>query len=240
MGEPERDSTASPLGGTVRRSPILVTLTALLTALAAVFLTAPAASAAPTVVRGGDTLYGDSGIRCTVAFNARGGSTYYGILAGHCARTSTTWYADSARTVPVGTTAGYSFPGNDYGLVRYTNTTLSYSGEINLGGGVVRDITGAAAPRVGQSVCHLGQSSGMRCGTVTSLNATVNYGGGDIVYGLIQTNICSEAGDAGGPAFSGTTALGLILGGSGNCASGGTTFHQPITEVLAAYGLTLY
>ncbi|MEV0695845.1 S1 family peptidase, partial [Streptomyces sp. NPDC050388] len=127
----------------MRRSPILVTLTAVLTALAAVFLTAPAASAAPTAVRGGDTLYGNGGARCTVAFNALGGSTYYGILAGHCAGTSTTWYADSARTVPVGTTAGYSFPRNDYGLVRYTNTALSYPGEINLGGGVVRDITGA-------------------------------------------------------------------------------------------------
>ncbi|MGJ3561988.1 S1 family peptidase [Streptomyces sp. INA 01156] len=178
--------------------------------------------------------------RCTVSFNALGGSTYYGILAGHCAGTSTTWYADSSRTVPVGTTAGYSFPGNDYGLVRYTNTALSYPGEINLGGGVVRDITGAAAPRIGQSVCHLGRSSGMHCGMVTGLNVTVNYGGGDIVYGLLKANVCSEAGDTGGPAFSGTTALGLISGGSGNCTSGGTTFHQPITEVLAAYGLTLY
>lgn len=224
----------------MRRSPILVTLTAVLTALAAVFLTAPVASAAPTAVRGGDTLYGNGGARCTVTFNALGGSTYYGILAGHCAGTSTTWYADSARTVPVGTTAGYSFPGSDYGLVRYTNTALSYPGEINLGGGVVRDITGAAAPRIGQSVCHLGRSSGMHCGMVTGLNVTVNYGGGNIVYGLIKTNVCSEAGDTGGPAFSGTTALGLISGGSGNCTSGGTTFHQPITEVLAAYGLTLY
>ncbi|MFH9470369.1 S1 family peptidase [Streptomyces clavifer] len=224
----------------MRRYPILITLAAVLTALAAVFLTAPAASAAPTAVRGGDTLYGNGGARCTVAFNARGGSTYYGILAGRCTSTSTTWYADSARTVPVGTTVGSSFPGNDYGLVRYTNTTLSYPGEINLGGGVVRDITGAATPRIGQSICHLGQSSGMHCGVVTGLNTTVNYGGGDIVYGLMQTNVCSEAGDTGGPAFSGTTALGLISGGSGNCTSGGTTFDQPITEVLSAYGLTLY
>lgn len=80
----------------------------------------------------------------------------------------------------------------------------------------------------------------MHCGVVTRLNATVNYGGGNIVYGLIQTNVCSEAGDTGGPVFSGTTALGLISGGSGNCTSGGTTFDQPITEVLSAYGLTLY
>ncbi|WP_031506745.1 S1 family peptidase [Streptomyces megasporus] len=215
----------------MRRPPLLATLTAILTALAAVFSAAPGASATPIAIRGGDTLYGD-GTRCTVSFNARGGGTYYGIIAGHCAGTGTTWYADAARTVPVGTTAGN-------GLVRYTNTALSYPGEINLGGGAVQDITGAAAPRYGQSVCHLGRSGGLRCGRVTGLNLTINYGG-DIVTGLFRTDACTEAGDAGGPTFSGTTALGVIVGGSGNCSFGGTTFHQPITEFLAAHGLSLY
>ncbi|MEU1394674.1 hypothetical protein ABZ403_01030 [Micromonospora zamorensis] len=30
-----------------------------------------------------------------------------------------------------------------------------------------------------------------------------------------------------------------VIYGSGNCTSGGTTYYQPIAEVLAAYGLTL-
>ncbi|MFD1052612.1 S1 family peptidase, partial [Kibdelosporangium lantanae] len=36
------------------------------------------------------------------------------------------------------------------------------------------------------------------------------------------------------------SAVGVTSGGSGNCSSGGTTFFQPITEPLSAYGLTLY
>ncbi|SEP70324.1 S1 family peptidase [Streptomyces radiopugnans] len=230
----------------MRRPPVPVTVLTALAALAAVLLAAPAALAAPapavpsapTAVRGGDVLYGGDGRRCTVAFNARGGDAYYGLVAGHCAGGATTWYADAARTVPVGTTAGSSFPGDDHGIVRYTNTSLSYPPEVNLGGGAVRSITGAATPRVGQSVCHAGRTSGLRCGTVTAVNITVNYGGG-AVHGLFRSNACSEPGDAGGPAFSGGTALGIIVGGSGNCAYGGGTYYQPVVEVLAAYGLSL-
>ncbi len=35
------------------------------------------------------------------------------------------------------------------------------------------------------------------------------------------------------------TILGILSGGTGNCTAGGTTYYQPIAEVLAAYGLTL-
>ena len=65
-------------------------------------------------------------------------------------------------------------------------------------------------------------------GTVTGLDATVNYGNGDIVNGLIQTDVCAEPGDSGGSLFDGDTALGLTSGGSGDCTSGGETFFQPV------------
>ncbi|MFI8404604.1 serine protease, partial [Streptomyces sp. NPDC085463] len=29
-------------------------------------------------------------------------------------------------------------------------------------------------------------------------------------------------------------------GGSGNCSSGGTTFFQPVTEALSAYGVSVF
>jgi streptogrisin C len=35
------------------------------------------------------------------------------------------------------------------------------------------------------------------------------------------------------------SALGLLSGGSGNCRTGGTTYYQPISEVLSVYRLTL-
>ncbi|BFO18063.1 hypothetical protein SHKM778_44510 [Streptomyces sp. KM77-8] len=198
---------------------------------------AHAARQAAVEVRGGDTLY-STGTRCTVGFNARSGSTTYALVPGRCAQGAHTWYADPALTLPVGVTAGVSFPGNDYASIRYTNTAVAYPGEVALGTGT-RDITGAAHPVVGQTVCHVGRTSGYRCGTVQAVNLTVNYGDG-IVSGLFRSTVCSEPGDAGGPAFSGGTALGIIVGSTGTCASGGFTHYQPVTEWLAAYGLTVY
>ncbi|MFJ3981187.1 S1 family peptidase [Streptomyces fungicidicus] len=194
---------------------------------------------AAVAVRGGDTLY-SAGARCTVGFNARSGSTLYALVPGRCAQGSNTWYADPALTVAVGVTTGVSFPGNDYASIRYTNTAVTYPGEVSLGAGAgTRDITNVANPVVGQSICHVGRTTGYRCGTVQAVNLTVNYGGG-IVYGLFRSSICSEPGDAGGPAFSGGTALGIIVGSSGNCSSGGVTYYQPVTEWLSAYGLSIY
>jgi streptogrisin B len=194
---------------------------------------------AAVAIRGGDTLY-SGGARCTVGFNARSATATYALVSGRCAQGTSTWYADAALTVPVGVTAGVSFPGNDYASVRYTNTAVAYPGEVTLGAGVgTRDITGAANPVVGQSVCHVGRTTGYRCGTVQAVNVTVNYGGG-IVYGLFRSTICSEPGDSGGPAFSGGTALGIIVGSSGNCTAGGFTYYQPVAESLSAYGLSVY
>ncbi|GAA2498570.1 S1 family peptidase [Streptomyces thermolineatus] len=191
-------------------------------------------------IAGGDPVYSDTGSRCTLGFNVRSSTAHYFLVAGHCAEGATTWYADPGRTVVLGTTAGSSFPGNDYGLVRYTNTSVPKEGTVNLHNGSHRDITGAGNAYVGQYVQRSGSTTGLRGGTVTGLNATVNYGGGDIVYGLVQTTMCAEPGDSGGPVFSGGTALGLVSGGSGNCSSGGTTFFQPVTEALAAYGVGVY
>ena len=60
------------------------------------------------------------------------------------------------------------------------------------------------------------------------------------VSGLIRTNVCAEGGDSGGALFAGSVALGLTSGGSGNCSSGGTTYFQPVTEVLSRYGVSVY
>ncbi len=58
---------------------------------------------------------------------------------------------------------------------------------------------------------------------------------------MIQTNVCAEPGDSGGPLYgSNGTAYGLTSGGSGNCSSGGTTFFQPVVEALNAYGMSVF
>ncbi|MBD9733010.1 S1 family peptidase [Streptomyces sp. H28] len=187
------------------------------------------------LIQGGDAIYSNSG-RCSLGFNVRSSSgTEYFVTAGHCTQGAGTWYGNSARTQVLGSTAGSSFPGNDYGIVRYTGS-VSRPGTAN---GV--DITRAATPSVGTTVIRDGSTTGTHSGRVTALNATVNYGGGDIVSGLIQTTVCAEPGDSGGPLYgSNGTAYGLTSGGSGNCRTGGTTFFQPVTEALSAYGVNVY
>jgi streptogrisin B len=186
------------------------------------------------LTQGGDAIYADSW-RCSAGFNVRSGSTYYIVTAGHCTDGAGTWYSNSGRTSVIGPTAGSSFPGNDYGLIRYSSSSASHPGTA---GGA--DITSAANATVGMSVTRHGSTTGTHSGSVTGLNATVNYGGGDIVYGMIQTNVCAEPGDSGGSLRNGSRAIGLTSGGSGNCTTGGTTFFQPVVEALNAYGVSVY
>ena len=175
----------------------------------------------------GDAIYGGQ-YRCSLGFNVVSGSTYYFLTAGHCGAVASTWYADSGHSTLIGPTVDYSFPGDDYALVQYTNTSLAHPGGFT-----------AANAVLGEHVTRTGSTTGTHTGTVTGLNATVRYAEGT-VSGLIQTNVCAEGGDSGGPLYDGTKALGLTSGGSGNCTTGGTTFFQPVTEALSVYGVSIY
>ncbi|WP_151774644.1 S1 family peptidase [Streptomyces abyssomicinicus] len=187
-------------------------------------------------ISGGDAIYASSW-RCSLGFNVKdsAGNDYF-LTAGHCTDGAGSWYSNSGRTTVLGTTSGSSFPGNDYGIVRYTNTSVTKSGTV---GSV--DITSAATPSVGTTVTRRGSTTGTHSGRVTALNATVNYGADGIVRGMIQTTVCAEPGDSGGPLYSTSgIAYGLTSGGSGNCSSGGTTFFQPVVEALNAYGVRVF
>jgi streptogrisin D len=185
-----------------------------------------------TRASGGDAIYGGQ-YRCSLGFNVRSGTTYSFLTAGHCGNIASTWYSNSAHTSVLGNTYRTSFPNNDYAIVRYS-TTGTPPGTVGS-----QDITSAGNPTVNQTVYRRGSTTGIHSGRVTALNATVNYAEGS-VYGMIQTTVCAEGGDSGGPLYAGTTALGLTSGGSGNCSSGGTTFFQPVTEALSVYGVSVY
>jgi streptogrisin D len=206
-------SVAARLGGAVRVERVAGTLS--------------------TLIRGGDPIF-VSGARCSLGFNARdaAGTTFYVITAGHCTNIGASW-STSGGTV-FGTRAASSFPGSDYGIIRYTNTSVAHPGTVNVNGGT-QDITRSANATVGQSACRSGSTTGVHCGTVTAVNTSVTYPQGTVT-GMIRTNICAEPGDSGGSLYSGTTALGMTSGGSGNCSSGGTTFFQPVTEPLGLLG----
>ena len=180
------------------------------------------------LVSAGDAIYG-SRYRCSLGFNVVKGSTYYFLTAGHCGKSEKNWYTSSSRSTLIGPTTGYSFPGNDYALVRYDNLSLSHPGGFSV-----------ADAYVGERVTRDGSTTGVHSGTVTGLNATVRYQGGGTVSGLIKTNVCAEPGDSGGPLYDGTRALGLTSGGSGDCRTGGTTYFQPVREAVNVYGVTVY
>jgi streptogrisin D len=204
--------------------------------------TAPAVGAiavSTASFQGGDLIYG-SAYRCVVGFNVRDSSNvYYFLTSRRCAGLTSTFYADSAHTQVLGTTVAISPPDKDYALVKYASG-ISHPGTVDLFNGASQDITSAATAFVGEAVRRSANSS-VRGGTVTALNVTVNTAEGTVT-GQIKTNICSEVSDSGlgAPLFDGTKAIGLASSSSGNCTAGGISYFQPVTEALAAYGVTVY
>ncbi|KAJ8119088.1 hypothetical protein OPT61_g48 [Boeremia exigua] len=183
-------------------------------------------------VRGGDAYYINNSGRCSVGFSVTTGF----VTAGHCGRAGAS--ATTSSGVNIGTFSGSVFPGSgDFAFVR-SSSGNTYAGVVNnYAGGTIR-IAGSTASAVGASICRSGSTTGVYCGTVRALGATVNYSQGSVT-GLTQTNVCAEPGDSGGSWYSGAQAQGVTSGGSGNCASGGVTYFQPVNEILSTYGLTL-
>ncbi|MEU2715165.1 S1 family peptidase [Streptomyces sp. NPDC007205] len=182
-------------------------------------------------IAGGDAISGSGG-RCSLGFNVVKDGQPYFLTAGHCTAEISSWADSSGKEI--GQNAESHFPGTDFGLVKYTSQT-DHPSEVDLYNGSTQKITGAAEATVGMKVTRSGSTTHVHDGTVTGLNATVNYQEGS-VSGLIQTDVCAEPGDSGGSLFSGSNAIGLTSGGSGDCTSGGETFFQPVTAALSATG----
>lgn len=187
---------------------------------------------------GGDAIFAGRN-RCSLGFNVVTGDGRPGFLtAGHCTGAGRQ-FSLSANGRPAATVVESTFPGNgDFALLTYNNRDTDAPSEVDTGDGTVQ-IRRAAEARVGRQVQRMGSTTGLRSGRVTGLNATVNYPEGSVT-GLIQTTVCAEGGDSGGPLFTRNgEAIGLTSGGSGDCRSGGVTFFQPVTRALAAVGATI-
>ncbi|WP_181774367.1 S1 family peptidase [Amycolatopsis pittospori] len=196
-------------------------------------------------VIGGQGLYFNGGA-CSVGFTAYDDDDHYVITAGHCTELGGTVQGVDGT---IGRVAKSSFPGNDYGTVKVTHSDVSTPPRVDRyeDGTDVR-IEGSDVVGVGGRICRSGITTHWHCGRVEALDQTVNYGNGNIVKGLTQTSACAEPGDSGGSfvsrpeSGSGTKlvqAQGMTSGGSGDCTEGGTTFFQPVREVLNRYDLTL-
>ncbi|WP_456297624.1 S1 family peptidase [Catenuloplanes japonicus] len=188
-----------------------------------------------TRISGGEAIYGGA-YRCSLGFTVTDGVASYFLTAGHCTEVSEVWYADLDHTAQLGTVRGGSFPGDDYGIVRYSAD--DHPSAVDLYDGTTQEITSAGTAVAGQAVQRSGSTTGLHAGTVLEVDATVIYPEGT-VSGLIRTDVCAEGGDSGGSLFAGPVALGLTSGGLGDCFTGGTTYFQPVDEVLAVYGVNI-
>ncbi|MDA0174355.1 S1 family peptidase [Solirubrobacter taibaiensis] len=189
------------------------------------------------LVAGGEAIY-TANSRCSLGFNVRNSANQnFFLTAGHCTNVGVSWMGPNRALI--GSRVGTSFPGNDYGLVQYVAGAAAPTGDVSLYNGSRQDIVTARNAIVGERVSRSGSTTGLRSGNVQQVNASVTYAQGTVT-GLIRTNVCAQPGDSGGPLFSGTAALGLTSGGSGNCTTGGTTFYQPVTEALSVYGMRVW
>lgn len=105
-------------------------------------------------------------------------------------------------------------------------------------------VTGSAEAVVGTAICRSGQTTSLRCGEVTKVNQSVDYGS-VVIDGLSYSSACSAGGDSGGAYVTATggKAVGLHSGGgSATCTSGSGekfTIFQPVNEALTRFGASL-
>ncbi|MEV7221604.1 protease [Streptomyces sp. NPDC093681] len=185
-------------------------------------------------LRSGLAIYGTN-VRCSSAFMAYSGSSYYMMTAGHCAEDSSYW------EVP---TYSYGYQG----VGHVADYTFGYYGD----SAIVRvDDPGFWQPRgwvypstritnwdydyVGQYVCKQGSTTGYTCGQITETNATVSYPGRTLT-GMTWSTACDAPGDSGSGVYDGSTAHGILSGGPN---SGCGMIHEPISRALADRGVTL-
>jgi streptogrisin C len=198
---------------------------------------------------GGQQVNMSNGFVCSNGFNARTSSGASILLtAGHCAEGSPTF---SRNGVTIGGTRGYSFPGNDYASVNINDPAYwNPQPAVDMYDGYARAVVGHSSAAIGSSLCKSGRTTGWTCGTIQATNQTVNYGGGDIVTGLVRHSACVEQGDSGGSNMTGNYAQGLSSGGAlyqqgsrlvcgQKVGQPNVSYYQPVGEALSAYGAQL-
>ncbi|HCT75937.1 MAG TPA: serine protease [Micromonosporaceae bacterium] len=191
---------------------------------------------------GGNAIFGGS-IRCSLGFNAIAPSgAYYFITAGHCTKAALYWY-DNDHTTYLGYRAASYYNGMDYGIVRYTNTTIAKYGAVESNyDGTYQDINTSRRAQLNEYICRSGSTTGRKCGYVRDLCATVTYTDGVTLYCMIKTTACGDSGDSGGPMWSGKAALGIYSGGRLGCGANpsGPSYFMPVQQIVQDHGIAVF
>ncbi|MEU4829604.1 S1 family peptidase [Streptosporangium sp. NPDC023615] len=184
---------------------------------------------------GGTAYYIGVASRCSVGFPVTKGAQTGFVTAGHCGKKGAV--TSGFNRVSQGVFQASSFPVDDSAWVA-ANPGWTATAAVDNGAGATLPVAGARIAIEGASVCRSGSTTDFRCGVIQQHDASVTYPQGT-VYGLTRTSVCAEPGDSGGSFISIDQAQGVTSGGSGDCGAGGTTYFQPLGEILTAYGLTL-
>ncbi|MDG4862737.1 putative Ig domain-containing protein [Streptomyces sp. T-3] len=199
-------------------------------------------------VAGGEKWVPGSESPCSIGFsvNRSGGGKAF-VTAGHCTNDANqaAYGKDGTRvgTSNKGGTGSYNNREGDFGIVEVDQTGWELSSRVEGYDKPDVTVTGSADAALGTLVCRSGQTSKYRCGEVTKVNETVDYGN-VIIEGLSYSDACSAGGDSGGSyvTASGGKAVGIHSGGGSNtCGSSGETFtiFQPVNEALGKFSASV-
>jgi streptogrisin D len=175
---------------------------------------------------------------CSAGFNVKDpAGNRYVLTAGHCMQYSA-W--DIGNGNSLGVRSQKYFPTFDYGTVLVTAPVGQFPAVNLYNHNSFQPIKTASESVQGQYVCKSGLSTFVTCGTVLAKGMTVNYPGGNTVYWLDLTDLCTAPGDSGGAMFAGSTGLGMVSGGSGSCVPHlSASYFFPLDLALTLSGTSL-
>jgi hypothetical protein len=139
--------------------------------------------------------------------------------------------------------ADLQFGRKDFAVIKYLNGDVSAPGVVIVNG-QDQQITTSRYAQDGEPVKRVGTSSSDLVGEVLVPSTTVTIDRVALT-GMIKTSLCALGGDSGGPMFRGTTALGVLSGGTDEtvCNSGASdrrNYFTPVQWVLGQYDLHVY
>ncbi|MEV7856986.1 S1 family peptidase [Streptomyces sp. NPDC088183] len=194
---------------------------------------------------------------CTSGFDVQNSSgTKYMLTGGHCVPgTGNVWYAFNDTRIGIQTSYDFGTGPDgfcdgvdracDWASVKIDGPEITPYGEVRYGANDYRQITTSRYAMENEGIDRLGAISQDLTGSITKTSTTVSIEG-KTMYGMYESDVCALPGDSGGPAVDGTTALGLLSGGTGEttCNSSSTgnyhNYFTPVQTVLNQTGLKVY
>ncbi len=164
--------------------------------------------------------------RCTAGFAVTDGTRTGIVTAAHCLD-QLTYYDPDRRPTPLTFVRQWGWGYHDIQVHAgpLVDRPLFYADTARTTERPVERQQAKSSTRAGDFVCHRGESSGYSCAEVELLDFAPSgelCGGACLPTWVTVAGPHCRAGDSGGPVFSGTTAFGIVKGGSyradGSCA----------------------